>query len=109
MVWFDTDFGVGWAWGVSTCAGEVTVEAVRAGKGAVGGSGRGPSIITQCCCTTFSGLTPFGFLNLTQIIRSAAELSTEAQPLLAAIQQQQQQLNHMQQLLEAKQGCCTIM
>ena len=55
------------------------------------------------------GLTPFGFLNLTQIIRSAAELSTEAQPLLAAIQQQQQQLNHMQQLLEAKQGCCTIM
>ena len=58
-----------------------------------------------------------GFLNLTQIIRSAPELS---QPLLAAIQQLQQQLQHqlqqlrqqqqqLNQLLGAKQGCCTIM
>ena len=43
MVWFDTDFGVRWAWGVSTCAGEVTVEAVRAGKGAVGAVAGAPA------------------------------------------------------------------
>ena len=57
-----------------------------------------------------------------KVIRSAAELSTEAKPILGAIQQlqlqQQQQLQQLQQQLssiqqqlydgQAKQGCCTI-
>ena len=47
-----------------------------------------------------------------KVIRSAAELSAEAQPLLAAIQQLQQQQHQTQEQLraiQANQGCCTIM